>query len=483
MSTELSDQMELARSALERGEVSQARRMLRRIVHRESDNHRAWLWLAGVTDAPEASIQYIKRAQALEPQDPAVADAMAWAAKRLSDSNSGSTRLVAKHPTTFMPTAEVPQSVADERAAAAVAFAGDVPAATTQPPVAAEELPVATSSEAVPEGFSSMLKRTSWAVLAAVVIVLAIFLALQFFSGSADSSDGSSVEPLPMVFIDDKLNAPVAVAVEGASLVVEGNSAETPPLSTDTTVSDSSNSVEDDGVSADNTDPNNSSETVLQSLIQPDLSVDGNAVANENVVAIENETVANVVADQSENVVIVEGIAAIATPVPIGFIPKEAVPQTQPIAQWTPTPLPPTPVPTEAPVAAAPQLDAYLFNEARWIDVNLSTQYLTAYENGVPVFSTYISSGLPETPTVVGQFRIYLRLESQDMNGYQIGYDYYTPDVPYVMYFHGNYAIHGAYWHNNFGNQMSHGCVNTSVADGAWLFNFAGVGTLVNVHY
>ena len=119
----------------------------------------------------------------------------------------------------------------------------------------------------------------------------------------------------------------------------------------------------------------------------------------------------------------------------------------------------------------------------RWIDINLSSQYLTAYENGVAVFSTYISSGLPDTPTVVGQFRIYLRLESQDMDGYQIGYDYYTPDVPYVMYFHGNYAIHGAYWHNNFGNPMSHGCVNTSVTDGAWLFNFAGIGTLVNVHY
>jgi lipoprotein-anchoring transpeptidase ErfK/SrfK len=99
------------------------------------------------------------------------------------------------------------------------------------------------------------------------------------------------------------------------------------------------------------------------------------------------------------------------------------------------------------------------------------------------VFRTAVSSGLPRTPTVTGQFRIYLRLELQDMDGYRLGFNYYTPNVPYVMYFHGNYALHGAYWHNNFGQPMSHGCVNMSVPDSRWLYNFAGIGTLVYVHY
>lgn len=123
------------------------------------------------------------------------------------------------------------------------------------------------------------------------------------------------------------------------------------------------------------------------------------------------------------------------------------------------------------------------YSSERWIDVNLSTQTLVAYEGTTPVFTTLISSGLPQYATVVGEFRIWLRYESQDMNGYAIGYDYYTPDVPYVQYFYKGFAIHGAYWHNNFGTPMSHGCVNVTPADAAWLYNFATNGTWVKVHY
>ncbi|MDX1412775.1 MAG: L,D-transpeptidase family protein [Candidatus Promineifilaceae bacterium] len=118
----------------------------------------------------------------------------------------------------------------------------------------------------------------------------------------------------------------------------------------------------------------------------------------------------------------------------------------------------------------------------RWIDVNLNTQTLVAYEGDVPVFNSLISSGLWNTPTVTGQFRTWMKYESQDMNGYLLGYDYYLEDVPYVMYFFKDFAIHGAYWHNNFGTPMSHGCVNMHPADAGWLFNWAPVGTTVNIH-
>ena len=117
----------------------------------------------------------------------------------------------------------------------------------------------------------------------------------------------------------------------------------------------------------------------------------------------------------------------------------------------------------------------------KWIDVDLSEQLLVAYEGDTPVFSTLISSGLPQFPTVVGQFNVWLRYETQTMNGYALGYDYYLENVPYVMYFFEDYAIHGAYWHNNFGNPMSHGCVNASPAAAQWLFNWSEYGTLVNV--
>ena len=140
----------------------------------------------------------------------------------------------------------------------------------------------------------------------------------------------------------------------------------------------------------------------------------------------------------------------------------------------------PAPVPAAAPAPSGPAVQSL---GARWIDVNLSTQTLTAYEGTTPVFNTLISSGTWAHPTVTGQFSIYLRYQSQDMNGYRLGYDYYLPNVPYVMYFYRDYSLHGTYWHNNFGTPMSHGCVNMNTADAQWLYNWSSYGTTVNVHY
>lgn len=119
----------------------------------------------------------------------------------------------------------------------------------------------------------------------------------------------------------------------------------------------------------------------------------------------------------------------------------------------------------------------------RWIDVDLSRQVLTAYEGRKPVFRTRISSGLPQFPTVAGTFSIYVKYESADMSGGAGDDEYFLPAVPYVMYFHGNYGLHGTYWHNNFGQPMSHGCVNLFTPDAEWLFNWASVGTRVVAHY
>ncbi len=61
---------------------------------------------------------------------------------------------------------------------------------------------------------------------------------------------------------------------------------------------------------------------------------------------------------------------------------------------------------------------------------------------------------------------------------------YNVPDVPWVMYFYADYAIHGAYWHNMFGKaRLSHGCVNTPVAASKFLYSWAPLGTSVSVHY
>jgi lipoprotein-anchoring transpeptidase ErfK/SrfK len=118
-------------------------------------------------------------------------------------------------------------------------------------------------------------------------------------------------------------------------------------------------------------------------------------------------------------------------------------------------------------------------NGARWIDVNLSEQRVYAYEGDVVVNSFVVSTGVAQTPTVTGEYKIYVKVRMQDMSGP----GYYLRDVPWVMFFYDEYGFHGTYWHNNFGTPMSRGCVNLTIDDAAWLYNWASVGTVVNVHY
>jgi lipoprotein-anchoring transpeptidase ErfK/SrfK len=107
--------------------------------------------------------------------------------------------------------------------------------------------------------------------------------------------------------------------------------------------------------------------------------------------------------------------------------------------------------------------------DEKWIEVDLSAQTLTAWEGKVPVMAFLTSTGLPGTPTVQGEFNIYWKLESTLM----AGPGYYLPEVPYTMYFYNGYGLHGAYWHNNFGQPMSHGCVNLRNEDSKTLFEWA----------
>lgn len=134
-------------------------------------------------------------------------------------------------------------------------------------------------------------------------------------------------------------------------------------------------------------------------------------------------------------------------------------------------------IPTAAP-ASAPQTNYVSTGGERWVDVDLSEQKVYAYEGDTIVNTFIVSTGKAETPTVTGKFRVYIKLRFTDMSGP----GYYLPDVPYVMYFFEGYGLHGTYWHNNFGTPMSRGCVNLSIPDAAWLFGWASVGTVVNVH-
>lgn len=116
-------------------------------------------------------------------------------------------------------------------------------------------------------------------------------------------------------------------------------------------------------------------------------------------------------------------------------------------------------------------------NVGKSILVSTEKQRIYAYENGQFLRSHLVSTGLPATPTVRGDYSVYVKYATDDMSGP----DYFLPQVPYVMYFYQGYGIHGTYWHNSFGRPMSHGCVNLPVDQAEWFFNWAEVGTPVRV--
>ena len=111
----------------------------------------------------------------------------------------------------------------------------------------------------------------------------------------------------------------------------------------------------------------------------------------------------------------------------------------------------------------------------RWVEVDLNEQLAIAYEGATPVKAFVISSGVSDTPTVTGTFRIWSKVAMQDMRGgnRSAGTDYHLKDVRNVQYFYKNYAFHGAYWHSNFGTPMSRGCINMTDEDAKWLFDWA----------
>lgn len=109
----------------------------------------------------------------------------------------------------------------------------------------------------------------------------------------------------------------------------------------------------------------------------------------------------------------------------------------------------------------------------RWIHVDLTEQTLVAYRGDRPVFATLISSGRKGYDTPPGMFRIREKHKTVTMRGADpVDGPYEVSEVPWTMYYSGSYALHGAYWHDDFGKVRSHGCTNLSPIDARWLFNF-----------
>lgn len=158
-------------------------------------------------------------------------------------------------------------------------------------------------------------------------------------------------------------------------------------------------------------------------------------------------------------------------------------------------------------IAPAPSsLPWFARKQVRWIDISILSQTLVLYEGGTPRYVTMVSTGRDglgdpketySTPT--GTYRIYQKHVTHTMDSNVADNEFELRDVPWVMYFQGGYALHAAYWHDDFGKPRSHGCINLAPIDARYIFNWTspdvpdgwhgayagdtmGQGTLINIH-
>jgi lipoprotein-anchoring transpeptidase ErfK/SrfK len=130
-------------------------------------------------------------------------------------------------------------------------------------------------------------------------------------------------------------------------------------------------------------------------------------------------------------------------------------------------------------VAGTARMPKWANDGERWIDVSIRKQVLVAYDGTQAVYATLVSSGEtglddPETSksTARGIFRIFAKHLTTTMSSKVVGEEFELKDIPYVQYFEDGYALHAAYWHDDFGTPRSHGCINLSPEDARWLFQW-----------
>src|SRR5918993_916912 len=121
-------------------------------------------------------------------------------------------------------------------------------------------------------------------------------------------------------------------------------------------------------------------------------------------------------------------------------------------------------------------------NGEKWVLINITLQYLWAYQGDQVLWQGFVSTGTAKFATPPGSYRVLSKLESQTMEGVLGGEYYNVPDVPDVLYFTDRgHAIHGTYWHNNFGTPMGHGCVNLPMDVADWMYQWSTVGMRVEI--
>jgi len=195
---------------------------------------------------------------------------------------------------------------------------------------------------------------------------------------------------------------------------------------------------------------------------------------------------------------VVLGVAALALVAALATLPTELGNGTPPV-RTTPVPQPgaqgavagiavatPSPTPSVSPLCAGPAPVMRVLpglTGPHWVDVSLSQQITTLFIGDTPVQQFCVSTGVPGThDTPQGTFAVYAKWATANLHSNAPGDSYYYADVKWVVPFNGAYYFHTAYWHNDFGTPVSHGCVNLREADAKVLYDFVSIGDKVVVH-
>lgn len=380
-----------AREALLHGDRTEARRWAEAASKLAPQSEDPWLILAAVA-SPRASVDYIQKALAINPDSPRAQKGMQWAMKRLQ---------------------ETPQTVT--------------------PPLNA------TPAQSPAHSVSSTKTSRKRSLVFPILLFLLGCIVVGFAAWSATSSPamayilslGSATQPSQIEH--SQLWAPAQIAKPTYTATAQEMAAVIEPSATPTP------------------EPTQQLADILP------LPSETSTPAPTEAPILPSETPA-----------ITNTPAATETP---GVLIASIVEDT-PTSEY----VPPTDAPADQP-ASQPQVS--VGDGVHWIDVDLTQQRVYAYAGDTVVNTFIVSTGTWQYPTVTGQYHVYIKLRSTTMTGP----GYYLPNVPYTMYFYKGYGLHGTYWHHNFGTPMSHGCVNLSIPDAEWLYNFSSVGTLVNVHY
>ncbi|MBN1221479.1 MAG: L,D-transpeptidase family protein [Anaerolineae bacterium] len=451
--------LHLGIEAVRAGQKNIARVHLNAVLQLDPNNVPALLWLAYVSLSPQESIGYLKRALELDPTNERARSGLRWAETRLNQAS------VETSPTPAPVTLETQETVVASQPISAESQpvvvdeepGEETPATETEedtiPPADAEalrqKLLPSDAQEQAKKGALAHRARRTIDPLATILIVLSALLSVAALGlGALIFVPADTLAAwLP---VSELTPAPVDSG-QASRLVVEAPSP-TPPLS----------SLAHQG------------DTVLINVVPPvglevDEPVPPTAAPIAEAAGVSMVTTATV-----------EPVPTVEAMVPL-ILPETNLVPVEPLFLIGPERLVNEPEVSSPDVLAAealppsPASDNFLlahqpaYPGEKWIEVNVTTQQVIAWEGDTPVFSYIASTGLPNTPTILGEYRIYWKLSATLM----VGPGYYLPDVPYTMYFYKGYALHGTYWHSNFGQPMSHGCVNLETGNAKQLFEWA----------